>query len=982
MKIKFFSRVTAVALTLAMLIPCLTATPVFADEAAASDPAVTNLYHFGEIKHDPATRTKVLNTMLSPNVGYDYDSKTTGYNYPVQYARISNLYTPEGIKTLKGYTIAGTTWPTTSAGSRAQYSVFNGVPYRINNGNVQVLENLKIDLIGETFPIITRGMGAMNLSFTYGGGNGVMDPITANELRVFVSLDGETYLPEGVGIRNWKLVGGGQRDLGNRGKANQVVFHVETEDLFTIPGVEPGTRINGIRLQLLDDDTSNGYTPSLYELDVQSYATKDDFERLVPKRERRYLHVGEETMRQIVADEGARFANVRWHTDTVVHTITGQNNMKHMPGIEYRGAVYTQNGDSNRETLQSRVKDGWYVGPLGQDNAVGTDCQNFVFNCVSRVSTAMGWACQYTMGAPGLELLGKDFLNIPEPIIAYTDLNCVDVNTKQDIFKSYALAKMGDQLVTYASTGGSHVRVVVENHTVYNADGTINGAESYFMNTEQAMYPGYEIQLADGTRYHLSANGSGGYEKLLNYLEEHPGAKVLYGHASQTGIAPDSRKQTYNSHYTSDYIIYTHKIYPTGNIELQDVEIMILPKSDTEPIQDAGAAFVFASNYVWVQRDVVLEDLSTGEKLYESYYVYEGSNDQARGYFTIDELDAVMKGLSNGSYRLSLSVHSGPLTAIGQSQVPITTETYDFTITDRAPAAKVSLNAPASASKGQTVDVLVNTATAADGADLTVKYDPALLTLKSVEQNANAMTKKSTGMVAIMGAGMGVEANGQIAKLTFTANADVAKLADAVELKNASVVTAADANTANAVKALDVTEACAAINFGDVSKTAWYHDAVDYVLENNVMSGFGGGRFGPDEKLNRAMVVQVLYNYEGTPAEATANKFPDIKAEDWYFNATRWGAAKGVVSGYGDGRFGPNDNVTVEQIAVILHNYSGKPAGSGDLSGVGKYDDWAAGALQWAVGAGVLKNVPFTNATETANRAQTAQMLTNFLSTK
>ena len=113
--------------------------------------------------------------------------------------------------------------------------------------------------------------------------------------------------------------------------------------------------------------------------------------------------------------------------------------------------------------------------------------------------------------------------------------------------------------------------------------------------------------------------------------------------------------------------------------------------------------------------------------------------------------------------------------------------------------------------------------------------------------------------------------------------------------------------------------------------------------------------------------------------ETSANKFPDVKAEDWFFNATRWGANKGVVSGYGDGRFGANDNVTIEQIAVILNNYAGKPTGSGDLSSVGKYDDWAAGALQWAVTNGVLKNVPFTNATETATRAQTAQMLMNFL---
>ena len=976
MKKNFFSRVTAVALTLAMLIPCLMIAPV----SAAEDSAVTNYYHFGRPKMDANTREKIVSNEIKTNIVYDYSTETINYNYPIQYARIKQLYTPEGIKTVTGFTFAGTTWPSTSSGTKSTYSAFNGVPYRLDNGNVKLMEPLKMDLIGAQYPIVTRGMGALNLSFTYGTNSSVMDAITANELTVRVSLDGETWLEDTVGIRSWYLVGGGQRDLGNRGKANQIVFHVETENLLNIKGLEEGARINGIRLQFLDDDTSQGWSPALYELDVNAYATKDDFDRLVPKRERRYLHVGEETMRQIVVDEGERFANVRWQTDTVVHTITGNNNMKHMPGIEYRGAVYTQNGDCNREALESQIKDGWYIGPRGQDNAIGTDCQNFVYNCVSRVSTAMGWSCQNTMGAPGLELLGKDFLNLPDKIISYTDLNCVDVNTKQDIFKSYALAKTGDQLVTYAAIGGSHVRVVRENHTVYNADGTINGTESYFMNTEQAMYPGYEVLLADGTHEHVSANGSNGYEKLLKYLDAHPGATVLYGHASQTGIAPDSHKQTYESHYNSKYIIYTHKIYPSGNIELQDVDIMLLSKSDTEPIENAGVAMVFASNYPWVQRDYVLEDLSTGEKLYENIYVYTGSNDQSRGFISDANLDNTLKSLTNGSYRLSLDIHSGPFTAIGQSKVPVTTESYEFTITDRAPSAKVSLNAPASATKGQTVDVLVNTATAADAADVTVKYDTSALTLKNVDQNANALVKKSTGMVAVMGAGMGVAANGQIAKLTFTANTDIANLADAVELKNASVATAANANTTNAVKALDVTEACPAINFGDVSKAAWYHDAVDYVVENKVMNGLGGGRFAPNDKLDRAQVVQVLYNYEGQPATEAEGKFRDVKTSDWYFNATRWGANKGVVTGYGDGSFKPNDKVTIEQVAVILHNYAGKPAATADLSSVGKYDDWAASGLQWAVANGVLKNVPFTNATETATRAQTAQMLTNFLS--
>jgi len=175
------------------------------------------------------------------------------------------------------------------------------------------------------------------------------------------------------------------------------------------------------------------------------------------------------------------------------------------------------------------------------------------------------------------------------------------------------------------------------------------------------------------------------------------------------------------------------------------------------------------------------------------------------------------------------------------------------------------------------------------------------------------------------------------------------------------------------------TNSCPSKKLSDVSVFKWYHEAVDYVLTNGIMSGYSAEKFGPDDNLSRAMVVQVLYNKEGKPATDAEGKFPDVKNDDWFYNATRWGANKGVVTGYGDGTFKPNDNVTIEQVAVILHNYSGKPAATGDLSSVGKYDDWAASGLQWAVANGVLKNVPFTNATENATRAQTAQMLMNYM---
>ncbi len=170
------------------------------------------------------------------------------------------------------------------------------------------------------------------------------------------------------------------------------------------------------------------------------------------------------------------------------------------------------------------------------------------------------------------------------------------------------------------------------------------------------------------------------------------------------------------------------------------------------------------------------------------------------------------------------------------------------------------------------------------------------------------------------------------------------------------------------------------IAFDDVKQGDWYFDAVNFAVENGIMSGYNASQFGPNDTLTRAMVVQVLYNKEGQPAlNGLKHSFSDVPASQWFNNAVTWGSNRGVVSGFGGGVFKPEDAVTIEQVAVILWNYSNTPTGYGDLKEVGGHSDWAANALRWAVEQGILENVPFTNATEQATRAQTAQMLTNYL---
>jgi len=170
------------------------------------------------------------------------------------------------------------------------------------------------------------------------------------------------------------------------------------------------------------------------------------------------------------------------------------------------------------------------------------------------------------------------------------------------------------------------------------------------------------------------------------------------------------------------------------------------------------------------------------------------------------------------------------------------------------------------------------------------------------------------------------------------------------------------------------------VSFADVTEKDWFYDAVNFAVDNELMSGYNATKFGPNDTLNRAMVVQVLYNKEGQPdLKGMKHNFSDVPASQWFNNAVTWGSNRGVVSGFGGGIFKPEDAVTIEQVAVILWNYSHTPEGYGELSGVGKYSDWAANALRWAVDKDLLENVPFTNVTEKATRAQTAQILTNYM---
>ena len=134
--------------------------------------------------------------------------------------------------------------------------------------------------------------------------------------------------------------------------------------------------------------------------------------------------------------------------------------------------------------------------------------------------------------------------------------------------------------------------------------------------------------------------------------------------------------------------------------------------------------------------------------------------------------------------------------------------------------------------------------------------------------------------------------------------------------------------------------------------------------------------------LSRAQLTQILYNKEGKPTVDGMGSFTDVKGA-WYSDAVIWATERNIVSGYGNGLFGPNDNITREQLAVMLWRYAGKPIASTNLtfSDTDHISDFAQSAIRWAVENKILngKGSNILAPKSFATRAEVAQMLKNYL---
>lgn len=185
--------------------------------------------------------------------------------------------------------------------------------------------------------------------------------------------------------------------------------------------------------------------------------------------------------------------------------------------------------------------------------------------------------------------------------------------------------------------------------------------------------------------------------------------------------------------------------------------------------------------------------------------------------------------------------------------------------------------------------------------------------------------------------------------------------------------------------------ASAATNpFRDVKSTDWYYNAVIYCNNAKIMSGVSSNTFSPNGTMTRGMAAQVFYNMEKKPLIGTKAVFTDVKAGKWYTNAINWAKKYEIVSGIGNGKYGPDNTVNRGQMVLMLYNYAkwkgASVSSTASLSGYAdkaKVQSWAQTAMKWAVAMDIINGSKrngkyYLDPTRSITRAEAATILAGF----
>ena len=173
-----------------------------------------------------------------------------------------------------------------------------------------------------------------------------------------------------------------------------------------------------------------------------------------------------------------------------------------------------------------------------------------------------------------------------------------------------------------------------------------------------------------------------------------------------------------------------------------------------------------------------------------------------------------------------------------------------------------------------------------------------------------------------------------------------------------------------------------AAEFTDVPAGSDYAEAVQWASDNGYIYGYGDGRFGVNDNVTRAQLATIFHRAAGTPAASGTSRFSDAEAGAYYINALSWAETAGLIAGYPDGRFGVGDPVTRQQVATILWRWAGSPAASAEnYSDENAISAYAQTAVDWSRSNGIIaaRSDGRFAPTDNATRGEIVSALYNYM---
>lgn len=764
-----------------------TSTPGATSDPVAADPIEDNgiyatLYKWNPAEHTVTENAAIMKNNSVPRTNYEYDP-VKDFNSRSNHLSQGEIYLEDGVQSVGVFGM-----------SLAVHE--DGGLQTVSTGNQRKqIETLKIELTElEGKPLDPADYEAMALTHVY-----ALCPSTT-DVSILLEYDSkyEVRTNKGnswtVGLQNWALMGSGLS-----GSTKAVFFRITSENLIpdTVKLAE-GEWITGITYYPFGMQTATWLGNfRMSNLEIRGYHEKKAYEEEFPVCVS-YTHVDEATLRDIVIDEAKKLNSLEWISNAVISTenAAGQSGMStttrsrdYPAGVPFRGPFYQRSWVTSTESMAAQIdENGIYIGGYTNATTVGMDCGAFVYNAQSRVSrTAV-----YTPFRGQLDETFKRLGNVKavDDFPRFTDTGIIAANDDQTMYESYALLKKGDPINMIKESGsGVHIRMAYSDAVVVrNADGTINPDKSYVTGIEQTSTTSYHVQMADGKESIIMTND---YEGVFDMIEANPGSKILYG------TCMPIKDYTFASLLKGGYVAYTLEEYQNEQVENACVQIKVIPQDSADVTK--GLHVTAASNFRLIDLTVKLEDLDQGTVLYEgkefgfrSRYTYQA--------FDMTALDAILATLTNGNYRLTVAVTSGPLTQVG-ADMPVTTYTEDFKVEGKEPAAKATLTLGSDKlTAGSTVTVKVNIGASFSVADVEVRFDAEALSFVSGSVTPACMLGEVTqdqGVARIIC--VDADANGELATLTFQVNKDTS--ADAIAIKSAMISTADAAVDSNMNKA-------------------------------------------------------------------------------------------------------------------------------------------------------------------------------------